>query len=477
MSAAPYTGGQSFGAGLRDARLADAALLETLQTYKRRVAGTYRALPPARLGELSAAPMWVTRKIDGETWFLVSQSGQVFLASPTGHVLAGDLPILKQAAKLPEGSIVAGELYARVPDRRERVGDLAAALARDGADAPDGIAFAAFDGVQLAGQPLPIAYDEKLQALSACLPTGSHLKVMEALALHTGLEVFQHFESKVLPTGGEGLVVRHASGIIYKIKPEISLDAVVIGYTVKADQPQACRSLLLGLRTVDGVFVVVGACGNLGDDAQRSAWFARLQPLRATSQIRRASDSGGLYQFVQPKFVAEFTVTDLQGELSDGSRPMAQTATFGESGWVRAGSMPSASLIHPVLQRLREDKAADETGVRFVQLQDYLPAASATPAAAASAALPASTLVRREVWTKTTKGQLAVRKLLIWKTNKSEGSQRYPAYVVHWTDYSAGRAEPLDRDVRPAPDEAGAQQIAQEFIDANIKKGWEKVGL
>ena len=477
MSAAPYTGGQAFGAGLRDARMADAALLETLQTYKRRVAGTYRALPPARLGELSAAPMWVTRKIDGETWFLVSQSGQVFLASPSGRVLAGDLPILKQAAKLPEGSIVAGELYARVPDRRERVGDLAAALARDGADAPDGIAFAAFDGVQLAGQPLPIAYDEKLQALSACLPAGSHLQVMEALALHTGLEVFQHFESKVLPTDGEGLVVRHASGIIYKIKPEISLDAVVIGYTVKADQPQACRSLLLGLRTADGVYAVVGACGNLGDDAQRSAWFARLQPMSATSQIRRASDSGGLYQFVQPKFVAEFTVTDLQGELSDGSRPMVQKATFGESGWVRAGSMPSASLIHPVLQRLREDKAADETGVRFAQLQDYLPAAAATPAAAASAALPASTLVRREVWTKTTKGQLAVRKLLVWKTNKSEGSQRYPAYVVHWTDYSAGRAEPLDRDVRPAPDEAGAQQIAQEFIDANIKKGWEKVGL
>jgi hypothetical protein len=85
--------------------------------------------------------------------------------------------------------------------------------------------------------------------------------------------------------------------------------------------------------------------------------------------------------------------------------------------------------------------------------------------------------VRREVWTKTTKGQLAVRKLLVWQTNKSEGSHRYPAYVVHWTDYSAGRAEPLDRDVRPAPDEATAQQVAQDFIDANIKKGWEKVGL
>jgi predicted dehydrogenase len=37
--------------------------------------------------------------------------------------------------------------------------------------------------------------------------------VIEALALHTGLEVLQHFESTVLPSGGEGLVVRHASGV------------------------------------------------------------------------------------------------------------------------------------------------------------------------------------------------------------------------------------------------------------------------
>jgi len=445
-----------------------------LQIYKRRVAGTYRALPPARLGELSAAKMWVSRKVDGETWFLVRQSGHIFLASPSGRVLAGDLPILKQAAKLPEASIVAGELYAITAERRERVGDLAAALARDGADAADGIAFMVFDAIQLAGQPLPIAYEEKILALKACLPNGAHLQVVEAQEMKTGLEIFQYFESQVLPRGSEGLVVRHANGMIYKVKPEISLDAVVIAYTVKADQPKLCRSLLLGMRSADGTYVIVGACGNLGDDAERSAWFERLQGLRASSQIRRASDGGGLYQFVKPSWVAEFSVTDLQVELSDDSQPVAQTGTFTESGWARLGSMPSASLIHPVFTRLREDKTPDESDVRFSQLQDYM---SSTPSMSPALALPPSKLVRREVWTKTTKGQLAVRKLLVWQTNKSEHDDRYPAFVVHWTDYSAGRAEPLDRDVRPAPDEATAQAIAQEFIDANIKKGWEKVGL
>jgi ATP-dependent DNA ligase len=381
---------------------------------------------------------------------------------------------LKQAAKLPEASIVAGELYAITAEKRERVGDLAAALARDGADAAKGIGFMAFDAIQLAGQPLPIAYEEKIQALKACLANDTHLQVVETQEMKTGLEVFQHFESRVLPSGSEGLVVRHANGMIYKVKPEISLDAVVIGYTVKADQPKLCRSLLLAMRGTDGTYVIVGACGNLGDDAQRSAWFERLQGLSAPSQIRRASDSGGLYQFVKPNWVAEFSVTDLQGELSDGSQPMAQTGTFSESGWARSGSMPSASLIHPVFKRLREDKAPDETGVRFAQLQDYMPL---TPSMSPALALPPSTLVRREVWTKTTKGKLAVRKLLVWQTNKSAQDDRYPAFVVHWTDYSAGRAEPLDRDVRPAPDEPTAQAIAQEFIDANIKKGWERVGL
>ena len=104
MSTVPYTGGQTFGSGLRDAHLSDAALLESLQRYKRRVAGTYRALPPARLGELSAAQMWVTRKFDGETWFLVRQSGHLFLANQAGKVIAGDILTLKQADKLPDNS-------------------------------------------------------------------------------------------------------------------------------------------------------------------------------------------------------------------------------------------------------------------------------------------------------------------------------------------------------------------------------------
>ena len=40
-------------------------------------------------------------------------------------------------------------------------------------------------------------------------------------------------------------------------------------------------------------------------------------------------------------------------------------------------------------------------------------------------------------------GTCSVRKLLVWKTNKEAVDPRFPAYVVHWTDYSPGRSSPI----------------------------------
>jgi hypothetical protein len=89
--------------------------------------------------------------------------------------------------------------------------------------------------------------------------------------------------------------------------------------------------------------------------------------------------------------------------------------------------------------------------------------------------LPKSTVLKRRVWQKITKGKTSVRKLVIWKTNKESESPNYPAFVIHWTDYSAGRGTPLEREVRLAPDASIAEQISNNLIDENIKKGWEEV--
>ena len=79
------------------------------------------------------------------------------------------------------------------------------------------------------------------------------------------------------------------------------------------------------------------------------------------------------------------------------------------------------------------------------------------------------------MWTKAAKGQTALRKLVIWRTNKEQDDSPYPAYVVHWTDYSASRGTPLERKVRLAPTEALALSHEDAMVEENGKKGWTKV--
>jgi hypothetical protein len=47
--------------------------------------------------------------------------------------------------------------------------------------------------------------------------------------------------------------------------------------------------------------------------------------------------------------------------------------------------------------------------------------------------------------------------------------------VIHLTDFSPGRKEPLKHTVRPVATKKDAEHLAKEMIEANIKKGWEQV--
>ena len=128
-------------------------------------------------------------------------------------------------------------------------------------------------------------------------------------------------------------------------------------------------------------------------------------------------------------------------------------------------------MLHPVLTRVRTDKSVARPDVPAEQLEECVPVGDLGRKAAAES-LPASEVLRREVYTKETKGQTAVLKLLVWKTNKDGGDPDFPAFVVHWTDYSAGRKTPLEREVRIAPTKEEAEKIAEAMLASEIGKGW-----
>ena len=86
--------------------------------------------------------------------------------------------------------------------------------------------------------------------------------------------------------------------------------------------------------------------------------------------------------------------------------------------------------------------------------------------------LPASEILRREVYTKKTPHGLAVRKLVAWKTNKHAINPAYPNFVVFFTDYAPGRNQPLKTDLRVAASEETMHTYADDWLAVNIKRGW-----
>jgi hypothetical protein len=167
----------------------------------------------------------------------------------------------------------------------------------------------------------------------------------------------------------------------------------------------------------------------------------------------------------------EIKVTDLQLERADGTNASTMILSYKGDSWSSGRLSQSPRPIHPVLVRVRDDKKVNNLDIRIEQIAGYMPKLKDAVLKVETAK---SEILRREVWTKEAKGALAVRKLLVWKTNKNGFNSSHPSYVVHWTDYSPGRASPLDRDVKLAPDEKTAVKIANSMVEENIKKGWNK---
>mgnify|MGYP003623325951 CR=1 FL=1 len=75
---------------------------------------------------------------------------------------------------------------------------------------------------------------------------------------------------------------------------------------------------------------------------------------------------------------------------------------------------------------------------------------------------------------KTLGDKYMIQKYLIWKTNKEETGD-FPAYVLHYTNYSSNRLEQLQREIRISDDKKHIMDLYRQYLVENIKKGWEKV--
>jgi len=427
---------------------ANSELMNQIVAYRKVVATNYVLTNPADIERRLSIPLLVSTKLDGELWFLLHDK-EWKLVSPTGRVISGDIEILTEAksAKLDTSSIFAGELHV-AGQTRTRIADVTSALAGGDKAKTEMLAYKVFDVVtSLEVSAIGTPYTQRYEAISK-LPTGANFGFVESTPTKSATEVAEIFDKQVHASGQEGLVARAEDGRSYKIKPVKDLDAAILGFTERRDADGALmiRSLLLGLLQEDGTWIPITTTGNVGDNDFRKSLLAQLQSQVRPSSYRRTSEgSGVMYQLVEPTLIAELKCMDLQLEDFHGKPIKHPRLAFDKDGWRVSGWTNSAAVHNSIVVRLRNDKSCTPEDIGWTQITRLLPIAESNE----ELKVGASEVIRRQVWSKEGSGKVDVRKLVLWKTNKDAAG--YPAFVIHWTDYSSTRKSPLDREVRLAP--------------------------
>jgi hypothetical protein len=178
---------------------------------------------------------------------------------------------------------------------------------------------------------------------------------------------------------------------------------------------------------------------------------------------------------VRPEWVIEISCLDLISQTTRGApvnRTVLDFQDNGDTGYRVIRRLPLASVISPQFVRRRDDKSVRPQDVRI----DQVTAVVEVPLwdrDARKMAVPKSEVIRRTVYTKVMKGETMVRKLVLWKTNKETDSDEFPAYVLHFTDFSPSRKTPMAREVRVSSSCEQVSDMWRQLLDENIKKGWE----
>jgi len=451
--------------------LLDPALAALLRGYRRRsLSGVFTVSPGEVPSFLPPGTLHATALPGGSPWFLVLDQGEASLASAAGQVIEGDLPLLAEARSMvPRASgrtVVAGELVA--------AGQPTEAFLSAGERAEvHRLSFVGLDllsgGDQRARMPLG-AFDERLSVARRLLDGGRKVQVARVDTVSSPDAVASLYREIVDGQHARGLLLRSSQDRLLKVMPALTVFVHVVGFTDRTGGGEV-GSVLLALRRPDGPFQLLDLCTHLGDADARRSLHQLLAPLAAGSSFLHPGPHGELVRFVRPEVAVEIRANDVVTDDPLGRPIEAMALSFDGGSWspVRPGS--SAHLVAPRVVRVLQPHESHRALMGLAQLADRcwidgLERPLTRPS------LGQSAVVRREVWVKEQKGKKAVRKLVAWKTNKEQSDPDYPAYVVHWTDYSPARREPLDRAVHPAPSEEAANAIADRLLAEHIKKGW-----
>ena len=459
--------------------LSDPGILAKTQDY-RRMAGS-RMMPLGKSdirSKIPTADYHVSRKIDGEFTVLVWRDGEVFSINPGGTVRIG-LPWQSEAmAALKKAGIreamIAGELYVHNVERRPRVHDVTTVARQPkSVDEIEKLRFAVFDVISIDEEPASESYPSTWQTIESLFGGGERVHPVETRILSDTTGVQQLFSKWVEDEGAEGVVVRSDNAGTFKVKPRHTIDAVVVGFTeATEDRAGMLHDLLLAVMRDDGTLQILCRVGGGFDEDERRTMLSDLKDRVVASEYAEVNSDYVAYQMVRPDWVVEISCLDLISQTTRGGHINRMVLDYDTNeGYRVVRRLPLVTVISPQFIRIRQDKQAHPKDVRLAQLSERVEVAL-TDCDAKNFQLPKTELLKREVYTKESRGATMVRKFVLLKTNKEEEAEEYPAYALHYTDFSPNRKEPLARDVWVSESREQMDQLFEQCKADNIKKGW-----
>jgi len=462
--------------------LTDPSVLPKVQEYRRQSGSRMYPLGKEDIPKkIVKADYHVSRKVDGEFTVLIYRDGEILTVNPGGTVRVG-IPWEQEAARLLskagiKEAMIAGELYVHVEKRRPRVHDVTT-VARQPQSQNDlqRLRFAVFDIMSINGEPPSDSFAETWKTIQKLFGEGELVHPVEAKHAEDPIDIGELFEQWVESEDAEGLVVRSDTAGLFKIKPLHTLDAAVIGFTESVgDRQGLLHDLLLAVMRHDGSLQVLSRVGGGFSDDERRSMISDLKDMVVESEYAEVNSDNVAYQMVHPDWVVEISCLDLISQTTRGGSINRMVLDFSDNGSQRYNvvrRLPLVAVISPQYIRRREDKSVTVDDVRIEQVTDLVEVPLADRDAR-QMTLPKSQTLRREVYTKELKGETMVRKFVVLKTNKENESDEYPAYVLHYTDYSPNRKTPLSRELRISSSLEQINNLWDELKEANIKKGWD----
>ncbi len=465
----------------------DRVLLEVAARYHAETGNHMTALSVQEIGKrfTSNDRLLATLKYDGEGVFIYFEAGDgpasafVFNA-PSGRVRLGFPALARLAARLKKQKVkralLRGELYLAGEISGKRVG-VSEVIRASFSGLPADVAalrLAVYDLIMLDGKDCRNAPDftatwEQLGTLAGTdTAEPSH---RAAGAIIAEKEVAAYFDASTT-SGQEGIVLRRLTrNELFKVKPLLTFDAAIIGYVQgEIEGRNVITSLLTAMdypSAADGktAWQVFARVGSGFSDAARLELLDLLAPLKVEAPLAMTDSDGRTVHFIKPHYIAELEAADVVTASRHDRDNTTQLLTWENGAWKFSHMAACPRALFPVFSKMRPDKEINGGGTRLTQLIPQAGTAPSPPAAENRV----STITRREVYTKESKGEVMVRKLVVVET--SGDPDAFP-WTIFWTDYSPKRKDPLKVSTANATTPTRAEALISQFLTDGIVKGW-----